>query len=107
MPRRNVPSRRRAEPMARPVTGGAGFEGSEDWRGEEYRVRQVSGAGSAGQYRCPGCDQLLAAGIAHVVAWPAHDLAATNRRHWHTGCWQARGRRGPAVERSRNAPRYG
>ena len=31
----------------------------------------------------------------------------SDRRHWHTGCWRARDRRGPGVERSRNAPRYG
>jgi hypothetical protein len=106
MPRRNVPSRRRAEPDSRPI-GGGGAERSEDWRGEEYRVRSVSGANSIGPYRCPGCDQVLAAGIAHVVAWPAADLAAADRRHWHAGCWRARGSRGPGIQRSRNAPRYG
>ena len=31
----------------------------------------------------------------------------TDRRHWHTGCWRARHRRGPGVLRSRGAPRYG
>jgi hypothetical protein len=87
------------------------------WRDVEYRVRAVSGsapsgsvlagAASARPYRCPGCDQLLAAGVAHLVAWPADDLDASDRRHWHTACWRARDRRTPGVQRSRNAPRYG
>ncbi|WP_396327530.1 hypothetical protein [Jatrophihabitans lederbergiae] len=113
MPRRNSPPRRRgrtpvAETSAREGshTGGVG-ERSESWRGIEYRVRSVSGSGSAGPYRCPGCDQLLAASIPHVVAWPADDLDASDRRHWHSGCWTARARRAPGVQRSRNAPRYG
>ncbi len=28
------------------------------------------------------------------------------RRHWHTPCWSARGRRKPKIERTRNAPKY-
>jgi hypothetical protein len=62
---------------------------------------------SKSSYRCPGCDQLLAAGVSHLVAWPADDPDAAGRRHWHTGCWAARERRSPGVQRSRNAPRYG
>lgn len=75
----------------------------------EYRVRAVSGSAVPGSapYRCPGCDQLLAVGLGHLVAWPADDLDASDRRHWHTACWQARDRRAPGVQRSRNAPRYG
>ena len=37
-------------------------------------------------------------GTAHVVAWRTDGLfgeALDDRRHWHTSCWQARGRRGP------------
>ena len=44
------------------------------------------------------CDQMLAAGTVHVVAWRTDGLfgeAIEDRRHWHTSCWQARGRRGP------------
>lgn len=89
-------------------------EQSQSWRGVEYRVRAVSGSGQSGSgqsgsapYRCPGCDQLLPAGLAHLVAWPADDLDASDRRHWHTACWRARDRRTPTVQRSRNAPRYG
>ena len=46
--------------------------------------------------------------ICRVVAWPVDGSGdLTDRRHWHTGCWKARDRRSPDVERSRNAPRYG
>lgn len=64
-------------------------------------VRNV-GAGDR-VYRCPGCAQEVAR-VSHVVAWPTGD--PDSRRHWHTACWQARGRRGPTVERGRGAPRY-
>lgn len=113
MPRRNLPNRHGAVRKAgrtAPDEGGGLRRGeqSQSWRGEEYRVRPVTGASSAARpYRCPGCDQLLAAGVAHLVAWPADDLDAADRRHWHTACWQARDRRAPGVQRSRNAPRYG
>jgi hypothetical protein len=103
-----MPSRRQSKwnRPARPLGGGAG-EHTESWRGLDYRVRQVTGSSGGGPYRCPGCDQLLPAGVGHVVAWPADDLEATDRRHWHATCWQARDRRAPGIERSRNAPRYG
>jgi hypothetical protein len=52
--------------------------------------------------------QEIRPGVAHVVAWPIDGRGdETDRRHWHTGCWKARDRRAPVVERSRNAPRYG
>ena len=52
-----------------------------------------------------GCDQELRASTPHVVAWP--EGRPDDRRHWHTACWAARGRRGVKVHRSKNAPRYG
>ena len=115
MPRRNLPARHGAArkggrtASADPAGGLRSGEQAQSWQGVEYRVRPVAGASSsAGRpYRCPGCDQLLAAGVAHLVAWPADDLAAADRRHWHTACWRARDRRAPGVQRSRNAPRYG
>ena len=114
MPRRNRPARHGAgrKPSTEPGTGSGsqrlGGEQVHWWRGMEYRVRSVPGAAaSAKPYRCPGCDQLLAPGLGHLVAWPADDLDASDRRHWHTSCWAARDRRGPGVQRSRNAPRYG
>ncbi|MBV9821617.1 MAG: ATP/GTP-binding protein [Actinobacteria bacterium] len=105
-----MPSRRQSKwnRPARPLGGSSSGEHTENWRGVDYRVRSVTGAASPGRtYRCPGCDQLLAAGTGHLVTWPAHDAEATDRRHWHTACWQARERRAPGIERSRNAPRYG
>ena len=66
-----------------------------------HTVRSV-GAGER-VYRCPGCAQEVAR-MPHVVAWPVGD--PDSRRHWHTACWDARGRRGPTVERGRGAPRY-
>jgi hypothetical protein len=68
-------------------------------------VRSVAGSPTGKGYRCPGCDQVLAAGQPHVVAWP--EGRPDERRHWHTACWSARGRRGVKVHRSKNAPRYG
>lgn len=66
--------------------------------GSRWSVRPVSG--SAKEYRCPGCDQLIAPGVAHVVVWENEHLlgaqeAVRERRHWHTACWQARDRRRP------------
>ena len=71
-----------------------------------YVVRSVAGAAASGKpYRCPGCDQELRRAAPHVVAWP--EGRPDDRRHWHTACWQARGRRGVKVHRSKNAPRFG
>jgi hypothetical protein len=70
-----------------------------------YVVRSLSGGASDRSYRCPGCDQVLDGATPHVVVWPeGHE---DDRRHWHTACWSARGRRGVKVHRSKNAPRYG
>ncbi|HLL09288.1 MAG TPA: hypothetical protein VK393_11610 [Nocardioidaceae bacterium] len=70
----------------------------EDWPDGEWVVRQVTGSAATKPYRCPGCQQLIPMATPHVVAWPAHDALAPDasldeRRHWHTGCWRARGRR--------------
>jgi hypothetical protein len=70
-------------------------------------VRAVSGE-TGKVYRCPGCDQEIPPGVPHVVAWPADERGdLSDRRHWHSGCWRARGRRMPVIQRSRGAPRYG
>ncbi|MBI3687738.1 MAG: ATP/GTP-binding protein [Actinobacteria bacterium] len=66
---------------------------TEPWCGEEYSVRYLSGTGSGRTYRCPGCDHEVHAVAPHVVVWPAEDLDADRRRHWHTPCWRARDRR--------------
>jgi hypothetical protein len=73
----------------------------------DWFVRQVTGAASEKDYRCPGCDQVVPAGTPHVVAWSADDpVGLEHRRHWHKPCWTARNNRGPRVQRSSRAPRY-
>jgi hypothetical protein len=96
-------SRRREEPERGDLrTGGAMVETHPDG---DWMVRYQPASRAAKAYRCPGCDQVIAPTLAHVVAWrPGHE---DDRRHWHTPCWRARGRRGADVQRSRNAPRYG
>jgi hypothetical protein len=89
---------------ARPLTTVG--ERREVWLGEEFVVRSVTGAGAGKVYRCPGCDQEIRQGVPHIVAWPDHHDDASERRHWHTACWNARDRRAPGVQRSRSAPRY-
>ena len=84
------------------------MDGVQAFADGQWLVRQISGAAATKTYRCPGCVQEIRAGVGHVVAWPVDGRGdESDRRHWHTGCWRARERRGPAVERSRNAPRYG
>jgi hypothetical protein len=78
----------------------------EQWRGEDYQVRRITGSTSTKPYRCPGCDQLIRPVTPHVVAWPLDDPEAGERRHWHTACWRARDRRGAKEQRSRSGPRY-
>jgi len=69
----------------------------EEWPDGDWIVRQVPGAAATKLYRCPGCDQELRPGTAHVVVWPAESADAAERRHWHSVCWQRRPRRpGPA-----------
>ena len=66
----------------------------EQYAGGEWFVRRVSGEGSTRAYLCPGCQQTIPTGPPHVVAWPADGLGGLDdRRHWHTTCWEARGRR--------------
>jgi hypothetical protein len=88
MPRRKP---RPAGPAPRPLRESQTYEAGPDG---EYTVRRLSGSATGRVYRCPGCEQELPAAIPHVVAWPA-DGDATDRRHWHTGCWAARARRRP------------
>lgn len=76
---------------------------------DDWVVRQVTGSAATRAYRCPGCDHEIRPATPHLVAWPAWpegEGSVEDRRHWHTACWSARARRGPTVQRSRNAPRY-
>jgi hypothetical protein len=73
------------------------IESVEEWGGEDYVVRRLTGSASTKPYRCPGCDQLIRPATPHVVAWPAGGPGTParegERRHWHTACWRARERR--------------
>ena len=85
-----------------------GVDGVQEWGDGEWRVRSVPAGAAVKAYRCPGCDQEIRAGVAHLVTWPADGRGdLTDRRHWHSGCWRARDRRNPNIQRSRGAPRYG
>lgn len=86
---------------------GGRFETWEDGPDGAWSVRAISAAAATKVYRCPGCDQEVRPGTPHVVAWPADGLGGPgDRRHWHTACWNARLRRAPRIQRSRDAPRY-
>nr|WP_239559461.1 hypothetical protein [Micromonospora jinlongensis] len=84
-----------------------GVASVQQWTDGAWQVRGIGAGASVKTYRCPGCDQEIRPGVAHLVAWPADGLGdLTDRRHWHSGCWRARDRRGPAVQRGRGTPRY-
>jgi hypothetical protein len=104
-PRRNYRRRDAETPIDREQLR-RGVEAVQAHPDGEWLVRKVSAHDKT--YRCPGCDHEIRPGVEHLVAWPADergDLA--DRRHWHTGCWRARDRRAPVIQRSRSAPRYG
>jgi hypothetical protein len=86
---------------------GYGPENTEQHPDGEWVVRRVTGSAATKTYRCPGCDQEIRPATPHVVAFPADDYGSVeDRRHWHTPCWQARGRRGPRTLKSSGGPRY-
>ncbi len=62
-----------------------------DVDGLEVEVRRVQPYQAAKFYVCPGCGRDIPAGTGHLVAVPTE--APDLRRHWHNGCWDARGRR--------------
>ncbi len=75
-----------------------GGRSTEDAADGSWTVQRVGG--SERTFRCPGCDQEIAPGTPHVVTWAADGLfgaeaALADRRHWHSTCWTARGRRRP------------
>ena len=61
-----------------------GHDGGED-------VRHVQPYQATKTYRCPGCDHEIRPGEGHEVVVPQRD--ASERRHWHTGCWRSELRR--------------
>ncbi|WP_092601731.1 hypothetical protein [Actinopolyspora xinjiangensis] len=96
MPRRNRPrGPRRSDAAPRPLGSGFGFARTETAPDGDWLVRTVPASQAQKEYRCPGCDHEIRAGVSHVVAWPADEYGTVrDRRHWHTGCWNGRKRSG-------------
>lgn len=66
--------------------------------GMQYTVHHIKAAQK--EYVCPGCGGVILVGEAHEVAWTedswfGREAGQAARRHWHTSCWNARGRRQP------------
>jgi hypothetical protein len=101
MARRN---RRASSDEPRPLSGA--HQDVEEHDDGDWVVRRISGSAATKTYRCPGCDQEIRPATPHLVAWPADRRAGEeDRRHWHSACWNARGRRAPVTERGRG-PRH-
>ncbi|WP_084538553.1 hypothetical protein [Corynebacterium sp. KPL1818] len=94
MPRRN----RRKPQEFRPLPkDGSTFLGSQtvegpSWtHGEPYLMRHIGSARAQKFYICPGCNQNIPPGVAHIVAWPRDTgRQGDDRRHWHRHCWERR-----------------
>jgi hypothetical protein len=102
----DVPRRPRRAGRTPPAGGVRGAGGADDdspvrlgppqiqqWPDGDWVVRQVPGEAAVKLYRCPGCDQEIRPGTAHVVVWPEQTPGLQERRHWHNACWQRRPRR--------------
>lgn len=91
-----MPNRRRRSKHVSPSAPLAGSHARADSKRDgRWMVRTVAGSSAVKEYRCPGCDQLIRPGTAHVVVWPATPQLATettveDRRHWHSSCWGRR-----------------
>lgn len=92
-----MPNRRRKSKHTRPHRPlGDHHPSAQTRRDGEWLVRGIPAGASTKAYRCPGCDQLIAVGLTHVVVWPrVASLGSTSaieeRRHWHRWCWDRRG----------------
>lgn len=96
-------SRRRRHPPRRAARGAPEPLGHrvEQHPDGDWAVRPLTGASATKTYRCPGCDQEIRPGTPHLVVWSADGPIGAfgdvdDRRHWHTPCWAARGRRFPS-----------
>lgn len=90
-----MPRRHPKPPDRRPPNPGGDAAAIEAHPDGDWYVRRLTGITVVKAYRCPGCEQEIAVGTPHVVAWPVEDGDGEARRHWHTGCWAARDRRRP------------
>ncbi len=67
------------------------------FEGDDVEVRSIQPYQATKAYLCPGCNQDITAGTAHLVVVPITDPDL--RRHWHRGCWNARSHRRPGRTR--------
>ncbi|WP_083893943.1 hypothetical protein [Corynebacterium capitovis] len=94
MPRRN--KRAGSAPRALPRDGstflGTAEQEGPSWSGGEiFLVRHMGSAAARKFYVCPGCNQNIPPGVAHIVAWPRDSgRGGDDRRHWHRHCWERR-----------------
>jgi hypothetical protein len=103
-PRRNNPQRDYEEFDEARVRRGVEFVRNEP--DGEWMVRHIPGDSSSKIYRCPGCDQEIPPGVAHVVAWPSDGWGDPgDRRHWHANCWRGRHQRRPNLQCGRQPRR--
>ena len=79
MARRN----RRREEEVRPLSAGYASRRQEG----DSIVQDVTGTQTTKTYICPGCNQQIRPGTAHVVVWDRYE-GPQWRRHWHTPCWR-------------------
>lgn len=68
---------------------------AEPKRDGTWVVQPMTGGRSVKDYVCPGCNQTIPAGAAHLVTWPqtphvGASSAVEERRHWHSACWTRR-----------------
>lgn len=90
-----MPSSRRPSKHLRPARplGESHQVSTRQVRGETFLFRPVSAARAQKRYTCPGCNQPVQPGTAHVLAWPrvpevGVESGMSQRRHWHTHCWR-------------------
>ncbi|AKK10904.1 LIM domain-containing protein [Corynebacterium uterequi] len=78
---------RRQRPELRQLPAdGSSFYGTQ--RDGDLLYRHMGSARAVKYYVCPGCNQNIPPGIAHIVAW--EDGRADFRRHWHRACFERR-----------------
>ena len=88
MPRRHRSARDRDAPLDAPERP---RNVAPEWASMDgATVRQVPGE-KGKSYRCPGCQQEIRPGTAHLVVVERDDVEG--RRHWHTPCWRRELRR--------------
>jgi hypothetical protein len=92
MPRSNRPKRSRQGKAEEPELNRGvlyGVKRTEIKRGIEFTVQTHSGSSSeeSKAWTCPYCNQRIALGTGHIVAWDEH-RGSDGRRHFHTECWK-------------------